>query len=61
MEKKKLRRRNPLHNHPLLFKGNVHRKTRKSIRHRENIKLKKEWLPQNIFTKVYFGESYLHI
>ena len=58
MKKKKLSRRNPLHNHPLLFKGGVHRKTYKSIRRDNNVKLKKEWLPQSVFAKVYFGESY---
>ena len=57
MNKRKLSRRNPLHNHPLLFKGGVHRRTYKSIRRKENVKLKKEWLPQSVFAKVHFGES----
>lgn len=61
MNKRKLRRRNPLHNHPLLFKGSMHRRTYKSKRRKENVKLKKEWLPQSVFTKVHFGESCLCI
>ena len=53
------RKRNPLHNHPLLLKGGVHRKTNKAIRQKEKANMKKEWLPQNIFSQVYFGESFL--
>lgn len=48
-KKIKLRRRNPLHNHPLLFKGGEHRKSNKAVRRREKIKILKEWLPLNIF------------
>ena len=55
----KLRRRNPLHNHPLLFKGGIHRKTNKSKRRLDKVKMKKEWLPQNILLPVYFGEATL--
>ncbi|MGI9227883.1 MAG: hypothetical protein ACR2PU_03735 [Gammaproteobacteria bacterium] len=58
-KKAKLCRRNPLHNHPLLFKGGVHRKTNKSKRRLEKVKMKKEWLPQSVFTRVYFGEGIL--
>jgi hypothetical protein len=50
-------RRNSLHNNPLLFKGGAHRKTNKSKRRMEKVKMKKEWLPQNIFLQVYFGET----
>ena len=57
--KVKLRRRNPLHNHPLLFKGSAHHKTNKSKRRMEKVKMKKEWLPQNIFSQVYFEEVFL--
>lgn len=57
--KAKLQRRNPLHNHPLLLKGGVHRKTNKSIRRIGKVKMKKEWLPQSIFSRVYFGEGFL--
>lgn len=53
------RKRNLLHNHPLLSKGGVHRKSNKSKRRLEKVKMKKEWLPQIIFTKVYFGEATL--
>jgi len=56
----KLRRRNLLHNHPLLCKGGVHRKTNKSNRSLEKAKMKKEWLPQNIFSQVYFAEVTLY-
>lgn len=59
--KAKLRRRNPLHNHPLLFKGGVHRKSNKSKRRIEKIKLKKERLPQNEFSQVYFGKVALSL
>ena len=58
-KKEKLHKRNPLHNHPLLFKGGMHRKTNKSRRREERVMLKKEWLPQNIFSPVYFGEAFL--
>lgn len=58
-KKIKLSRRNPLHNHPLLFKGGVHRKTNKSKRRLEKVKMKKEWFPQSIFSLVYFGEGIL--
>jgi hypothetical protein len=50
-------RRNPLRNNPLLFKGGAHRKTNKSKRRMEKVKMKKEWLPENIFLQVYFGEA----
>ena len=50
--KLKLRRRNPLHNHPLLFKGGVHRKTNKSKRRLDKVKMKKEWLPQSVLSPV---------
>ncbi len=50
------RHRNLLHNHPLLSKGGVHRKSNKSKRRLEKVKMKKEWLPQTIFSIVYFGE-----
>ena len=53
------RQRNLLHNHPLLSKGGVHQKNNKSKRRLERVKLKKEWLPQNIFQAVFFGESFL--
>jgi hypothetical protein len=52
--------RNPLHNHPLLSKGGVHKKTNKAIRRKEKIAVKKEWLPQNIFSAVYFDEAFLN-
>jgi len=55
----KLSRRNPLHDHPLLSKGGEHRKTNKSKRRLDKVKMKKEWLPQNIFLAVFFGESFL--
>ncbi len=53
------RQRNLLHDHPLLTKGGVHRKSNKSKRRIDKVKMKKEWLPQNIFLTVYFGESFL--
>lgn len=56
-----LPRRNPLHNHPLLFKGAKHGKTNKAVRRKEKIAIKKEWLPQNIFLRVFFGEASLVI
>ena len=54
-----LSRRNPMHNHPLLRKGGIHKKTNKTLRSKEKIMIKKEWLPQSIFLTVYFGESFL--
>jgi hypothetical protein len=53
------RQRNLLHDHPLLSKGGIHRKSYKSKRRTDKVKIKKEWLPQNIFLTVYFGESFL--
>lgn len=35
--------RNPLHNHPLMRKGGVHKQSQKALRHQEKQKLKKEW------------------
>jgi hypothetical protein len=55
----RLVRRNPLHNHPLLCKGVLHRKSIKSKRCLEKVNLKKEWLPQSIFLLVYFEEATL--
>lgn len=40
MGKKKHKVRNPFHNHPLLGKGAAHRKSQKTIRRREKVKLK---------------------
>ncbi len=51
------RKRNLLHDHPLLSKGEVHQKSNKSKRRLEKVKMKKEWLPQNIFKAVYSGEA----
>ncbi len=51
--------RNPFHNHPLLRKGGRHIKTNKALRQKDKVKMKKEWLPQNIFSTVCFGEAYL--
>jgi len=53
----KLSRRNPMHDHPLLRKGGAHRKTNKSKRRLDKVKVKKEWLPKNIFTTIYFSEA----
>ena len=51
------RLRNSLHDHPLLRKCSVHQRSNKSKRRSEKVKIKKEWLPQNIFEVVYFGEA----
>ena len=51
-KKLKLHRRNPLHNHPLLSKGGVHRKTNKAKRQQEKMKMKKELLPQSKFSRI---------
>lgn len=53
------RQRNLLHDHPLLSKGSVHQKSNKSKRRLEKMRMKKEWLPQNVFYRVFFGESFL--
>ena len=53
------RQRNRLHNHPLLGKGGTHNKSNKSKRRHDKVKIKKEWLPQNIFLTVYFEEAIL--
>ena len=52
-------KRNPLHTHPLLRKGGTHKKTNKTLRSKEKIMIKNEWLPQSILLTVYFGESFL--
>ena len=56
-KKAKLCRRNLLHDHPLLYKGGIHQKTNKAKRRNNKIRMKKEWLPQNIFASVYFVEA----
>lgn len=53
--------RNPLHNHPLLRKGGIHKKTNKALRRKERVDTNKEWLPQNILLIVYFEEAILFI
>ncbi|MFK7816506.1 MAG: hypothetical protein AB8B92_09225 [Gammaproteobacteria bacterium] len=55
----KLSRRNLMHDHPLLSKGGLHQETHKSKRFLNKIKIKKEWLPQSIFSKLYFAEAIL--
>lgn len=40
--------RNPLHNHPLLQKGGMHKKTNKALRRKNKVNMNKEWLTQNI-------------
>ncbi len=57
--KKTVRRRNPLHNHPLLHKGGVHRQSNKSRRRLDKIRLKKEHYQQNAITKVCFADNVL--
>ena len=54
---KQTRYRNTLHDHPLLSKCCVHQKSNKSKRRLEKVKVRKEWLVQNIFNAVYFGET----
>lgn len=54
------RQRNLLHDHPLLGKGGEHRKSNKSKRRLDKVNIKKEWLPQNIFSAACFGESFLY-
>ena len=41
--KKRAAVRNPLYQHPLLGKGGVHSKTRKALRRRDKLALRKEW------------------
>ena len=43
IEIKQARNRNPLHNHPLLKKGGVHKKTNKAVRKHNKQSIKKEW------------------
>ena len=40
---KKVKVRNPLHDHPLLLKGGVHEKSKKTLRRNAKQQLKKEW------------------
>ncbi len=40
---KKVKERNPLHDHPLLQKGGVHEKPKKALRKITKQQLKKEW------------------
>jgi len=55
------RQRNLLHDHPLLSKGGVHRKSNKSKRCIDKVKMKKEWLPQNIFSQYILENLFLLI
>ena len=57
--RKQITRRNPLHSHPLLSKSSVHQKTYKAKRRLDNIKIKKEWLPQSALSTVTFGKAAL--
>jgi len=43
MMKHKPKIRNPLHDHPLMKKGGVHEKSKKTKRRTEKQQLKKEW------------------
>lgn len=40
---KKLKVRNPLHGHPLLQKGGVHEKSKRTLRRNTRQQLRKEW------------------
>ena len=42
-KQRQLKKRNLLHDHPLLQKGGVHDKSLKAVRKTENQRLKKEW------------------
>jgi len=54
-----LSRRNPLYNHPLMTRGGTHEKSNKAKRRKDAMAIKKEWLPQNLFLQVDFGEASL--
>lgn len=43
MKLKKPKVRNPLHDHPLLKKGGVHEKSKKTLRRNARQQLRKEW------------------
>ena len=54
---KRLKERNPFHDHPLMKKGGVHEKPKKAKRAAEKQKLKKgEWYDQSVLIK-YFGHA----
>jgi len=53
--KRKSKARNLFHDHPLMQKGGVHEKTKKSMRRIEKQKLKKEWCSLMIFNQVLFN------
>ena len=57
-KKPQLKRRNLLHNHPLLFKGGVHKKSNKANRRQTKQSLLNERLLQNLFSQVNFGEAF---
>jgi len=50
--------RNPLHDNPLMRKGGVHEKSKKTKRRIEKQKLKNEWVSLMIFLSSIFKESY---
>ena len=50
--------RNPLHNNPLMRKGGVHEKTKKTNRRIEKQKLKNEWGSLRILLSSVFKEFY---
>lgn len=55
IEVKKVKKRNPLHDHPLLRKGGVHRKTNKAVRKHDKQSIKKEWSDLILFNQVVFS------
>jgi len=55
-----LKQRNLLHNHPLMRKGGVHEKSKKTKRRLDKQKLRDEWGSLMIFTKSVIKEFHLH-
>lgn len=53
-----LKKRNPLHNNPLMRKGGVHEKTKKTKRRLDKQKLRNEWRSLIIFILSVIKESH---
>ena len=50
LKQKTLKRRNLLHDHPLLLKCDVHEKSYKAKRRKQKVKLKNEWFDQSVIS-----------
>jgi len=58
-KQKTLKRRNLLHDHPLLLKCDVHEKSYKAKRRKQKVKLKNEWFDQSVINNCILMKLFL--